>query len=355
LAVDSPAGRSVGDPVKRSPPRWAAILTAVTIAAVGVVYAAHVQATIKSPLDFDQLYAAAKFLAERRDPYRLIGPGREFNWPFQYFLYPLTSAAAIIPLTAFPLATARLVFVGLTSGLYVYALSFQPGSRWRYATVLSKPFQATLLVGQPTFLLASMVTLPWTYIFAAIKPNIAAAVVAANPKWRAIITGLLGGIALLGVSLVLQPHWPLEWLDMVRADPYRRSALSQTGGFLLLLAALRWRRPEARLLLALAIVPQTLGMYDGLLLFAIPRRASEFIALVVISHFAFLMTFFDPSLTKMDAYVAATAAAVTHWLFLPTLLMVLWRPNVGVVPAPVERLMSRAPRWLRGQPLATAA
>jgi hypothetical protein len=324
-----------------APRRWTAVGIAVTIAAIGVAYAAHVQATVKSALDFDQLYMAAKFLLARRDPYRLIGPGREYNWPFQYFLYPLTSAAGIIPLTILPLATARLVFAGVTSSLYLYALAFQPGSRWRYVTVLSKPFQATLLVGQPTFLLASMVTLPWTCAFGAIKPNIAAAVIAANPKRPAIIAALLGGVALLAVSLALQPRWPLEWLEMVRADPYRRTAVGQTGGFLLILA--------------LAVVPQTLGMYDGLLLFAIPRRASEFIALVVISHFAFLVTFFDPSLTTMDNYVAATAAAVTHWLFLPTLLMVLWRPNVGVVPAPVERLMSRAPKWLRGQPLATPA
>ena len=55
----------------------------------------------------------------------------------------------------------------------------------------------------------------------------------------------------------------------------------------------------------------------------------------------------------MDNYITATAGAVTHWLFLPTLLMVLSQQNVGVVPAPVERLMSRAPKWLRGQPLAT--
>ena len=276
--------------VTGSPRRWAAIGIAVTIAAIGVGYAAHVQATVKSALDFDQLYMAAKFLLARRDPYRLIGPGREYNWPFQYFLYPLTSAAGIIPLTILPLATARLVFAGVTSSLYLYALAFQPGSRWRYVTVLSKPFQATLLVGQPTFLLASMVTLPWTCAFGAIKPNIAAAVIAANPKRPAIIAALLGGVALLAVSLALQPRWPLEWLEMVRADPYRRTAVGQTGGFLLILAALRWRRPEARLLLALAVVPQTLGMYDGLLVFAISRRASEFIALVVISHFAFLVS-----------------------------------------------------------------
>ena len=332
----------------RFPARWVAALIAAMIACVGIFYAAHVQASSTTPLDFDQLYMAAKFMLAKRDPYRLIGPGREYNWPFQYFLYPLTSAVGVIPLTLLPLSAARLAFAVTTATLYVYALAFQPGSRWRYVTVLSKPFQAALLVGQSSFLLASMVLLPEAFLFAAMKPNIAAAVLLASPKRRALLFAMAGGFALLAVSLALQPRWPFEWLAMVRADPYRRSAVGQSGGFLLLLAVLRWRRPEARLLLTLALVPQTLGMYDGLVLFAIPRRASEFIALVALSHFAFLRTFFNPHLTSMDAYVAATAAAVAHWLFLPTLLIVLRRPNVGVVPAWVEQMMRRTPHWLRG-------
>ena len=95
----------------------------------------------------------------------------------------------------------------------------------------------------------------------------------------------------------------------------------------MLLAALKWHRPEARLLLALSLVPQTLGMYDALVLFLIPRGPSEYIALAVLSHFAFLIVFNDPTLSSMNAFIVAGGDAVVHWLFLPALIMVLLRPN----------------------------
>ena len=44
-----------------------------------------------------------------------------------------------------------------------------------------------------------------------------------------------------------------------------------TGGFLLLLALLRWQEPAARTLAALAFVPQTFSSYDSLLVFLVAK------------------------------------------------------------------------------------
>ena len=49
-----------------------------------------------------------------------------------------------------------------------------------------------------------------------------------------------------------------------------RPPLLYWGGPLMLLALLRWRRPEARLLAALSCVPHTPELYESLYLFLVP-------------------------------------------------------------------------------------
>lgn len=47
---------------------------------------------------------------------------------------------------------------------------------------------------------------------------------------------------------LLLPHWPVDWLDALRGAPHYAPPVQRPGGFLLLLAFLRWRQPEARML-----------------------------------------------------------------------------------------------------------
>jgi hypothetical protein len=316
-----------------------------TAAALTILATAYVAWVDRSPAsfthDFDQFYAAARFLWHGRNPYELIGPGRAFSWHWPFF-YPLPAALLVLPAVWLPLAVARAVFAGATCLLFVYALGRIGGTRWRYVTVLSKPFQVTLLTGQLSFLLGSAFVLPVVAAILCVKPNVGAAVLAGRGDRRTLLWAFAGGMILLVISFALQPTWVRDWLRAVARDPFQRPAVLRSGGFLLLLAGLKWRQPEARLLLGLSLVPQTLGMYDALLLFFIPRRASEYIALAALSHFAFLLTFYDASLRTMDAFIIATGDAVTHWLFLPALAMVLYRrerphANTGfpvVMPSP---------------------
>jgi len=315
-------------------PRSALMRRAMLLAApclVGALGALYAWYTQRNPphllIDFDQNYAAAHFLRQGRDPYQLIGPGREFDWQWPLF-YPLTTAVAAMPFTLLPMWLAPIVLGGIGAAVFTIALqrSAQRGA-WRFLALLSKPFLVAVVTGQASCLLASAFVLWPLASLAAIKPNIGAAIVAARADRRGIIAAVTGGAILLGISLALRPGWVAEWLSAVRSNPFRLPAIARPGGFLLLLSLLRWRRPEARLLFALAVVPQTLFIYDALPLFFIPRRATEAIALVVLSHFAFLMALNLPAVADVNSRIIIVGNWVVGGLFLPCLALVLLRPN----------------------------
>jgi hypothetical protein len=97
------------------------------------------------------------------------------------------------------------------------------------------------------------------------KPTVGLATILAAPTQRAQVIAALLGAILLVVSLVLAPRWPSAWIDATRPAPHMSSPVAhwRVGGPLLLLALLRWRRPEARWLAALACVPQSTLPYEG--------------------------------------------------------------------------------------------
>lgn len=327
------------------------VSAAICIAVLSVWYLAYWLG--KNPLsrtDFELWYNAARFMAQRQNPYSAIGPGREFNWGYGFY-YPLPAAVSVMPLLVLPAHSAVLVFVGIGVALYVLALQSAGGTRWRYIALVSRPFQATVLVAHYSFLLAAMYVLRPLAVLAAAKPNMAAAIAIgrADRKWMQWALG--GSIVLLSVAFALQPTWPKDWLNSVRNDPFHSAPIARPLGFVLGFALLKWRRAEARLLLGLALLPGTIGMYDALLLFFVPRRASEYIALTFLSYFAALLVFNDAAIHTMDTFITASGDAIVHWLFVPCLVMVLLRRNEGPLPDRLERLAARLPQWLRGRPV----
>jgi hypothetical protein len=117
-----------------------------------------------------------------------------------------------------------------------------------------------------------------------------------------------------------------------------------------LLAILRWRRPEARWLAALAVVPNTSGAADALVLAAFPHSFREGLILALLSHAVNFYVAMRPRPATFDGVIALSSGATLVVVLLPALLAVLTRPNVGPAPVWVERLTGSWPLWLRGSP-----
>ena len=96
---------------------------------------------------------------------------------------------------------------------------------------------------------------------------------------------------------------------------------------MLLLALTRYRRPDARLLLALACVPQNAMVYDALPLALLATTLRQSIALAFLSLGAAVIPFVLLDVVRdYDTQARLTALAMLALCYLPGLLLVLRRP-----------------------------
>jgi len=174
--------------------------------------------------------------------------------------------------------------------------------------------------------------------------------------YRLRIRAAVGALLIVGLSFVVMPTWFGSW-RLAAGTGIHPIPLLQWGGPLLLLALLRWRRPEARLLVALSLVPQTVSMHEALALFLVCRSRTETAVLAVltwIAYFAVAPLKLEHTLpsfvTGGDEFIrqtmAVTAPLHVALLYLPCLIMVLRRPNQGDVPSVLDRVISPFERWL---------
>lgn len=289
--------------------------------------------------DLTQLLGGARALAEGVNPYDAVGPGRlvEWQWPLYY---PLPAVLLALPLAFVDQLAARAIFAALSGGLFAYALSRDhPQGLLAFGTL---PLFYAVVLGQWSLLLTAAAVLPALGVVLAAKPTLGAAIWIARPTRVAALSAL----ALVVLSLVVDPTWPWSWWGATRGVDHVRAPVLRPWGVLLLLAALRWRRPEGRLLLALACAPQTLVPYELIPLWLIPRTWWEAVGLLVLMNAAFLVTNIIPGpAATQDEYFAATAPVLIWLVYCPCLLMVLRRPNEGPLPTLVER---RLPARIRG-------
>ena len=103
--------------------------------------------------------------------------------------------------------------------------------------------------------------------------------------------------------------------------------LLQPAGFLLLGVLARWRRKEAALLLAMALVPQSPSIYDALpILLFIPNTYREASALSLISSIGALLMLQVPELDAQE-FVKWRGALLVATTYLPAMAIVMTRPN----------------------------
>jgi hypothetical protein len=269
--------------------------------------------------DLDQVLEGARALLHGQDPY---GSAERVHFFFPQ-LYPLTALLLLVPLAPLPTELARVVWAA--AGGAALTLAARRYGRGLPPALLSASFLNAVILGQWSPLLTASAVIPALGAAWVAKPSIGAAMFAAFPSRRGVMAALL----LLVLSLVISPTWPWRWWAVLFHGPQAVPIL-RPAGFLLLLALLRWRRPEARLLVALGCVPQTIGLYDTLPLFLIPQSRMEGYGLAVMSYVAaFGQALLYPRLPDMSLAqnLAERWPVVLMCLYLPALFMVLRRPN----------------------------
>jgi hypothetical protein len=305
--------------------------------------------------DFTFPWRAARILLDGQNPYVVIQPVGPPPLDDR-FRYPLPAAVVALPFAPLRPPLAGALFVGLGVACFAFALTRDGYGRLPLA-VSAPVFWATQNV-QWTPLLTAAALLPalsWLWV---VKPNIGAALWCYRPSRRTLAWQLGGGLMLAAVSFVLVPTWFGDWLGTVRGGALGRQYVPPVlvpGGGLALLALLRWRRPEARLVAAMACVPQNYFLYDQLPLALATRTWRGAVTFTLLSYAALAWWLHygkAPGLASVPAGSAALAPVVVVLFYLPALAMVLRRPNEGPTSPWLEQAIRRwrVPPWLAGTP-----
>lgn len=184
--------------------------------------------------------------------------------------YPLPAYLLVSPLP--PDTAGAAIFVFLSTFAAAWLLARKGLSHLLILASFPAVKAWSLAQWSPLLLVAALC--PWAAGLALAKPNLGLPLALAFPSRRAALSCL----TVLAASVAIDPGWLPAWLQHaiptvahVHSNPESRTLayevpLLTAAGPLLLLAALRWRTSEGRLLLGLAVMPQRLSFYDQLLL-----------------------------------------------------------------------------------------
>jgi len=291
--------------------------------------------------DFYVWWLAARAIVVGANPYAAISvppfPG------FHGFLYPLPAALATIPLAWIRPAIAGAVFVAVSCGGLAFVVTRV--AWWPLLMFLSGSMILSVMMAQWSPLLTLAILAPSTSWLGVLKPNIGLSVLAYRPS----LTTMVVMAAITVASLIVMPNWPREWISNATGSPVHFEPWRAPGGFLLFASLLRWRRPEGRMLAALAIVPSSPIIYEALPLFVIPSRRAEMVVLTITSNVMFLLMLGRSLQHETGAYLQISRPAIVWLMYVPALVMVLRRPNEGSAPDWIYKAASLGPSWLRGR------
>ena len=197
-------------------------------------------------------------------------------------------------------------------------------------------------LGQLSLLLTAALFIPILGFLVVVKPQAGLPVAAAIRDRRALAIAALIGVILVVMSLAILPRWPLEWFAIIKNDPRYLPPIFRIGGFLMLLALLRWKRPEAWLLLVTALLPQSVTYYYLLPLFTIPRNFAESLALAAVSTAGIYLgaVVMPHGLTGIPFYEFSGNVAMLS-VYLPCLILLLIRENAPSAKARVSLPLMR--------------
>jgi hypothetical protein len=275
--------------------------------------------------DFAYWYTAAQALVRGTSPYAVIPASDPTRFGSPLF-YPLPAVLLTVPFTPLPYTAAAMSFVFLSSAALAYGVA-RTGAH-RLFLFAGAPFVVTAATGGFPIAITAAAVVPALGFLTFVKPNVGLATFLYRPtRWM-----FVGSALFFAFSLLAWPSWPREWLAGLGTVQDRMIPIATPVGPLLLLAALRWRRAEARLLLGYACVPQAPWFYDQVILFLIPATALETMNYALITQVS-LAAWLMLGLVRVG-HGAWLLAAV---LYLPPLIMILRRPNVGSLTGSLHR------------------
>jgi hypothetical protein len=308
---------------RNSSQRRERILLAATLGTLSAILGSNLQALHTHASDFAQVWYAARAFVHGENPYLLVGAGRAFDWPFP-LLYPMTAVITAVPFAAIAVRWANVAWVAVGTVGLAWGLTRERLWSPKLFVFASFAYLEAAHVAQWSPLLCAAALMPSLGFVLAAKPTLGAALFAAFPNRRALI----GMVAVVVVTIALFPTWPMFWVRGLQATRHMSAPVTHVaaGGPLILLALLKWRRPEARLITALACVPQTTLLYEAVPLFLVVERWYEGLGLSILTIVAAVWTV-PPQAAGYNASLWATGDVIVLSLYLPCVLFVLMRPN----------------------------
>jgi hypothetical protein len=278
--------------------------------------------------DFSNVWFGAKALLEGRNPYALIGPGRELDMQYP-LIYPAPSLILALPFAILGEKIAAMLFVGVSVMLLVYGIT---KDGWhRIPILLSAAFLDSVTAAQWTILLTAALFLPLIAAFAPCKPQTGAAAISGLTSRRDFLAALVSGGIALAVSFILLPDWYRDWVASLRSANVVLIPARYAIGAASLTVLVRWRRPEAWVIAVTALLPQTFMWYSGLMLLALASTYREAVVVSIISTLGYLTA--TLVVLSNPAHVGEIAWSIyLATTFLPIAVIVWSRPNVGPLP-----------------------
>jgi hypothetical protein len=267
---------------------------------------------------------AADFRWSLRLAQRLLAQQNPYDTPFEQ--YPLTSALFALPFVSLQPELAAGFFWGISSFLLAFGLTRH--SYTRLLIFFAYPYWAGLLSVQWSPLIAASAFFPLLLPATMAKPQVGLPVFLTRLSRRGLLACAVVGL----ISLAVKPNWPLLWFRQMENYNHFIPILVLPGA-LLMLALLRYRDRDARLLFLSSLMPQR-WFFDSFTLWLIPQSRREIVWTVFFSWGAGIWRWYHipSSFTQVGRYTVI-------FLYLPMLVVLLLRRrpnNISAAESPVS-------------------